>query len=305
MLEIRNSRNMTFCIAIRNTRAAQARACEARRKGRRPLYHLIGFPFSPGSRLGANGTTELERKLFYVDTPIRGPRRIYTHRMIDSNFRTYFQAILIEPVAHLLFRVGLKPNQVTLAALFCGVVASVALVFEQRIVAITLLLLSGLLDAADGSLARKTDASTDAGCVLDIAFDRVVEAVMVVGLFLRDPTTRALPALILLASFYWCITTFLLSGIFEKNRSVKSFHYSPGLIERSETFAFFVVVMIWEDAFYWAAFIFAALVLATTLKRFSELLRLSSSTSYPPISQKNLVYPDQATMPTVDPQEKS
>ena len=196
--------------------------------------------------------------------------------MIDSNFRSIFQAFLINPFATLLARWGFLPNHITIAAMTAGLMAACALIASCKVLAVILLVLSGLFDATDGTMARKTQSSSDRGCIFDIIGDRVVEAAMILALYLVDSQTRGLPALILLASFYLCITTFLLSGIFAKNFSETSFHYRPGLIERGEVFCFFIIVIIWEDSFSWAANLFSALVFYTALRRFNEL------TAHPP-----------------------
>lgn len=162
-----------------------------------------------------------------------------------------------------------------MGAMIFGVLCLAALASGQKYLAIITLLCSGLLDATDGTLARGLNQSSDMGCMLDIFSDRFVEASIVLGLYLYDPTTRGWPALLLMASFYLCITTFLLSGIFSNNHSDKGFHYSPGLIERGETFIFFLFVIIWDQSFSWAALFFAILVIFTAVKRFFELLRAS------------------------------
>ena len=132
-----------------------------------------------------------------------------------------------------------------------------------------------LLAAADGTLVRKLGLSSDDGWFLDILADRSVEFAVVIGLYLYAPE-RGFLLLILLGSFYLCVTTFLLSGIFERNLSKKSFHYSPGLIERAETFIYFPIVIIFEETFFWGTIIFATLVFFTAFKRFFEMLRAYS-----------------------------
>ncbi|WBV63947.1 CDP-alcohol phosphatidyltransferase family protein [Legionella pneumophila 130b] len=104
--------------------------------------------------------------------------------------------------------------------------------------AISLLLLSGYCDTLDGTIARLTNHSSDWGSVLDIMTDRVVEVGVVFALWAINPNERGLGSLLMMASILLCITSFLVVGIFKTNDSEKSFHYSPGLIERAEAFVF-------------------------------------------------------------------
>lgn len=199
--------------------------------------------------------------------------------MIDSYYRNACQRRIIDPFAIWCARRNLSPNQLTFLAAFFGVVAAIFVSMDHSMFALACLLVSGLCDAADGTLARLLQISSNRGSVLDIAGDRFVEASMVLGLYCYAPHERGLTCLVLLASFYLCVTTFLLSGIFEKNISSKSFHYSPGLIERSETFIFFAVVILADDLFLWLAPVFSALVFFTAIKRLTELYKLLASNS--------------------------
>ncbi len=220
--------------------------------------------------------------------------------MLDSQFRSPFQAIFFHPLAKLLTRLGLRPNQITIAAIVFGLIAASALALDHRILALAMLALSGILDAVDGTMARLLKQSSDRGCVLDIFGDRLVEVFIVVGLYWHEPSSRGWSTLLLLASFYLCVTSFLLSGIFEKNHSHKSFHYSPGIIERGETFVFFFVVIIFDDIFNYAAPVFASLVILTSLIRLTELIKLVSRTTCATASQQNLDALHQATTQTKD-----
>lgn len=221
--------------------------------------------------------------------------------MIDSHFRTPWQKFFFEPCAKTCNRLGLRPNHLTYAAMLFGILCAYALSCGHQFLAIMCLLLSGLCDATDGTLARLQNHTSDSGCLLDITGDRLVEASVVVGLYCYAPATRGLLCLILLSSFYLCITTFLLSGIFEKNQSNKSFHYSAGLIERSETFAFFVIVIIWDQSFFISTMIFSGLVFFTAFKRLFEMYSLVSQTSCATKFPQAPDGPSQATTNTVGP----
>lgn len=113
-----------------------------------------------------------------------------------------------------------------------GAASCVALGFSW--LGITLLWLSGLLDAADGALARLQGASAF-GAILDITADRMVEIAVIVALAWRHPQARLL-LLILAGSIAIAMSLFLSIAAALRNVSVKSFHYAPGLGERTEAF---------------------------------------------------------------------
>ncbi len=56
--------------------------------------------------------------------------------------------------------------------------------------------------------------------------DRCVELATVIGLWLMDSTQLLWFVIDMLASIALCTNSFLVAGIFNKNHSEKSFHYS-------------------------------------------------------------------------------
>jgi len=187
--------------------------------------------------------------------------------MIDSYFRSPFQKLLIDPVAHRL--VGVPANLITALSCLLGVAVVPLLAFALPIAAASSLIFSGYLDTLDGTIARLRRQTSPLGTVLDICSDRVVESAVVIGLFLVDPA-RALLCLLLLASILLCITSFLVVGIFSENDSHKSFHYSPGLIERTEAFLFFLGMILLPTIFAQLATAFVGLVTLTALIRIRQ-----------------------------------
>jgi len=146
-------------------------------------------------------------------------------------------------------------------------------IFNFPWIAFLALLLSGFLDTLDGSLARYLNLVTSKGAALDIVCDRIVELAVIIGLFFVDANVRALPSLVMLGSILLCITTFLVVGIFVENPSMKSFFYSPGLIERGEAFIFFSIMILFPSTFMVAAYLFSALTLFTAIFRLWEFMK--------------------------------
>ena len=107
--------------------------------------------------------------------------------MLDTHARKYVNPI-IELGAKFLLRLKLTPNNVTILALLLGISTSIFLYFDMQIIAVTLLWVSGYLDAVDGAMARRSNSSSSFGTLLDIVSDRIVEVsiVLVLGLKFVD-----------------------------------------------------------------------------------------------------------------------
>ncbi len=194
--------------------------------------------------------------------------------MIDPLFRERLSPLLFTPLARTLSTFTTLPLLFTLAALTLGLAASATLLYAP-LLAILLLWASGLFDILDGEVARLHKKTSDIGAVIDIFSDRLVEASFVLGLFLIQPETRGLGALLMLSSILLCVTSFLVVGIFSTNDSTKSFHYSPGLMERFEAFLFFTLMALLPSHFLSLALLFSTLTLYTALRRIYEFAKRS------------------------------
>lgn len=188
--------------------------------------------------------------------------------MLEHYVRVYYQRVFVDPFIMLLSKSSkISANSITIAAAISGVMAGLSLALHLSIIGLMLLVISGWLDTLDGSFARATNTNSSRGSVLDIVFDRLVEFFIVFGLYLYQPAVRATAAICLLGSFLLCISSFLVVGIFSQNESQRSFHYSPGLIERAEVFMFFTLMIIFPRMFNVLAWLLLLLVLYTTFIR--------------------------------------
>lgn len=153
--------------------------------------------------------------------------------MLDTKARKYIQPIL-DSFARVCLRIGVSANTLTVAGMLIGVLAALLVVNDHAVAGVIVLWLSGLIDAADGTLARLTRPSA-IGAILDITFDRVVEVAMIVALACLYPDAR-LSLVILAGIIAIAMSLFLSIGAAVTNQSIKSFHYAPGLGERTEAF---------------------------------------------------------------------
>lgn len=193
--------------------------------------------------------------------------------MLDSHFRSTYQKILVEPVLSLAWIHNRSPATMTVLSCLFGLAAAPLIASQLNILAILFLIISGYLDTLDGSLARHQKTTSHTGAVLDIISDRLVEFSVILSLFLIHPLERGLPCILMLGSVLLCITSFLVVGIFSKNSSEKSFHYSPGLMERAEAFLFWGAMILFPPFFSFLAYLFTVLVLYTALYRLKQFFR--------------------------------
>src|SRR2546430_5204067 len=98
-----------------------------------------------------------------------------------------------DPVGRLLFRLKLRPNHLTLCGLVVSLLTAAAFVDGRTRLAGVLLILAGLFDFFDGSLARASGQVTPFGAFLDSVIDRYSDLVVLLGivvLFARTPNAR-------------------------------------------------------------------------------------------------------------------
>ncbi|HEV8472244.1 MAG TPA: transglycosylase SLT domain-containing protein [Methylomirabilota bacterium] len=108
-----------------------------------------------------------------------------------------------DPVGRALFRLRLRPNHLTLCGLVASIVAAGCFIAGQTRWAGVVLIMAGLFDLLDGSLARASGQVTAFGAFLDSVIDRYSDIAVMLGivvLFARMPHARgALVAMVGLA----------------------------------------------------------------------------------------------------------
>lgn len=189
--------------------------------------------------------------------------------MLDSRFGRPGSsvAIALDRLAAALVRAGVTANGLSYAALGMGLVGAGLFYVGSGGWGLVVLLGSGLCDAVDGRVARLGGGSTPWGGVLDLTFDRIVEAAVLLGIALPHPDWH-LPALVLACTWYVNLCIFLAVGAASAQVSEKLIVYPPGLLERSESLLFALIVVLapsWTPA---AGYAYAALEVWTGAQRF-------------------------------------
>lgn len=176
-------------------------------------------------------------------------------------------------LARRLAAAGVGANVLTWAGFAIGLAAALLVAGQWYAWAVPALLLSRLLDALDGAVARQT-APTDRGGFLDITLDFLFYAALPLAFAVADPARNALPAAALLAAFIGTGASFLAFAVVAAQRGMastaypdKSFFFLGGLTEGGETLAFFVAMCLWPQHFALLAWVFCAACVLTTVTR--------------------------------------
>lgn len=187
----------------------------------------------------------------------------------------------LEKLAKKLFFEKISANQLTVIGLFIGLLSALFILlselspwtFEFIISSIILMALSFFFDVLDGAVARLEKPSIFGG-ILDIFCDRTVEVSIIMALISTDPSALMWPGIFSLGAIILCITMFLIVGGSIKEtdleESKKVIYYRHGLIERSETFIFLLLITILVLLRFILLIIFAVLVFITALLRLRD-----------------------------------
>ena len=204
--------------------------------------------------------------------------------MLDRHLRPWIDPPLDRAAAWLVRR-KVSANAITALGLLMGVLAGICLALDAALPALMLILASRLADGLDGPVARAHAARSggtagDFGGYFDILADFVFYAAIPLGFVLADPAANGAAGAFLLAAFYVNAASFLgYAALAEKHRlrseanGRKAFYHATGLLEGSETIAFFVVICLWPQAFAPLAWGFGLLCLLTVLLRLIEARR--------------------------------
>jgi phosphatidylglycerophosphate synthase len=191
--------------------------------------------------------------------------------MLDARLRP-----LIDPplnrAGRMLARLGVSANGLTFTGLALGLAGAGAIAFGHLGWGLALILANRLLDGLDGAVARARGPS-DLGGYFDIVADFAFYVSVPLGFGVLSPA-NTLPALVLVASFVLTGVSFLAYAVLAAKRAldtrahgIKSFFYSTGLAEGTETIAVFIAMCLFPAWFAPLAYGYAALCGLTVIQR--------------------------------------
>jgi phosphatidylglycerophosphate synthase len=191
--------------------------------------------------------------------------------MFDAKLRP-----LIDPplnaMGRVLVRTGITANMLTFAGLAIGLGGAIAIALGNIWLGLGLIIANRVLDGLDGAVARASEPTALGGyfdIVADFAF--YVSVPLGFGILTSENT---LPALVLVASFVLTGVSFLAFAVVAAEKGAeteahgkKSFFYSTGLAEGTETIAVFIAMCVFPAHFNVIAFAYAGLCVLTVIQR--------------------------------------
>lgn len=191
--------------------------------------------------------------------------------MLDRPVRKLIDPWLEWP-AGLLAKWRVSADVITISGAVLGVIGCIAIVSGRPLLGLVFILSNRLADGLDGCVARRT-GSSDVGGFLDFVFDVLFYGAVPFSFAIADPT-NLLPACFLIYSFMGTTGSFLTYAVISAKRGVtsgaqerKSFFYSVGLMEGTETVIFFVLFCLFPGHFAVLAWTFGCLCWLTILIR--------------------------------------
>ena len=195
--------------------------------------------------------------------------------MFDRQIQKFTQKPLA--VIAKIFIKLIKPNHITLLGFIFGIFMCILVFFQFYLHAFVLLVLNRLCDGLDGTMAR-LNVPTPLGGYLDIVSDFTIYSGFVLAFGLSN-SNYAIISMVLLFLYIGTGTTFLAQAILQKqldkmpnsselNQELpKSFYYSYGLIEGTETTIFMIMCLLLPNFYIFISIIFGILCLITFISR--------------------------------------
>ena len=191
--------------------------------------------------------------------------------MFDAKLRPLIDPPLNRAGA-VLAGLGVSANALTFTGLVLGLAGAAAIASGEIGWGLALILANRLLDGLDGAVARVRGPS-DLGGYFDIVADFAFYVAVPLGFGILAPA-NTLPALVLVASFVLTGVSFLAFAVIAAKRGTtteahgkKSFFYSTGLAEGTETIVVFIAMCLFPAWFAMLAYGYAALCALTVFQR--------------------------------------
>ena len=195
--------------------------------------------------------------------------------MFDRRIQKFTQKPLVL-IAKIIIKL-IKPNHMTILGFILGLLMCVLVFFQFYLTALILLVLNRLCDGLDGTMARLT-IPTPLGGYLDIVFDFTIYSGFVLAFGLSN-SNYTIISMVLLFLYIGTGTTFLARAAIQtqldkipessdsKKELPKSFYYSSGLIEGTETTIFMILCLLLPNFYIFISIIFGILCLITFVSR--------------------------------------
>jgi CDP-L-myo-inositol myo-inositolphosphotransferase len=124
----------------------------------------------------------------------------------DGYVSRYINRRVSNPIAKLLVRTRITPNQISWATFGLAALSFLSFIYNWNIAAGLLAQLSSIIDGVDGSLARLKGMSSAFGGFLDSILDRYADILIILGLTMWSASNEAYP-------YVWLLGFLSITGI--------------------------------------------------------------------------------------------
>jgi phosphatidylglycerophosphate synthase len=190
--------------------------------------------------------------------------------LIDNHVRAFVPRFT-GPLIRLYQRLGLTPNQLTLAALFVSLAASGLIVAGHFWLAILTWWLGRLLDGTDGVYARASGKTSLFGAHIDILADMASYSMVILALNWTFAEYQSCWMAVLFL-YILCITGALSLGALEKERGVaakdnRGLRLGAGIAEGGETGIAYTIFLLWPGALPYTLYLWLLVLAVTVVSR--------------------------------------
>jgi len=194
--------------------------------------------------------------------------------MLDSFVRPCIDPPL-NKIALFFKRSKITGNHVTLAGFGFGLVSCAMMFTGDYMVALIFLIINRLCDGLDGAIARMRGETSDFGGYLDIMLDFIIYALFpfAAGLGIGTIESITVSAFVLFSiigtgvSFLAYAIICAKRGLETSHQGKKTFYFSNGLMEGTETIIVMIMMCVLPDRFIVIGTIFGVLCMITTAMR--------------------------------------
>ncbi len=123
----------------------------------------------------------------------------------DGYVSRYINRRISDPIAKLLARTRITPNQISWAAFGLAVLSLFSFIYNWNIIGGLLAQFSSIIDGVDGSLARLKGMSSAFGGFLDSILDRYADIVIMLGLTIWSASNEIYP-------YIWLVGLLAITG---------------------------------------------------------------------------------------------
>jgi len=195
-----------------------------------------------------------------------------------SDFKNRLRGIL-NPVVSLAAALGVTPLGITLAGIAISIVGAVYVAMGHLLAGAILLLVSGLCDTIDGSIARRQGKESKFGAFIDSTGDRVSDFAYYVGLIFHFMSGEPVNTVLILFTFVALAGSFLTSYARARAEGL-GIACSVGLLERPERIALLLAGLLFGRLALMAAIVvLAVLSVFTFLQRVWHVRKITSERS--------------------------